>query len=334
VNARGDGVGIEITRSVVRAVRMAREEPGHVVGAAEAPVSRFEDDAAVLDALIRVHGQLGESDAPTRVAWFPDGATMQRLDATGRSGPELNAMRHELVQSGGITSTMLVELDVRRWMLALRWDHQAAQRLEHLVERAGFVDASVEPAPVTLGRVVPSTTVVARRDAADDQSWVAIYDVGVPLAAGNVPQASREFPDLALAAHVTGTHRLDDILGGPELAETVDGMASAALATAGRSGELALGLMVAGSPYPPFPAHDLRAPQRQCVALGAAAGAAGLAGRLRPVDVLAPTTSAPPSMRRPWAIEQVVELPPPVRARRRPWWRRGSGLVTGGRRPS
>ena len=72
--------------------------------------------------------------------------------------------------------------------------------------------------------------------------------------------------------------------------------------------------MLADVPYPPFPAHDLRAPQRQAVALGAAAGAAGLAGRLRPVDVLAPTgAQRAPDTRRPWAIERVVELPPRVR---------------------
>jgi hypothetical protein len=311
VSARGDGIGIEVTRSVVRGVRMAREQIGHVVAASEAPISRFDDDAAVLDALIRVHAQLGHTEAPTRVAWFPDGATMQRLDATGRSGPELNVMRHELARTGGITSTMLVELDARRWMLALRWDHQAAQRLEQLVERAGFVDASVEPAPVTLGRVLSTATVVARR---------------------NVPQASREHPELALASEVSALHRLDDILGGPELADTVDDLASGALGDAARTGELALGLAVAGSPYPPFPAHDLRAPQRQCVALGAAAGAAGLAGRLRPVDVLAATSAAPPTVRRPWAIEQVVTLPPPVRPRRASWWRRQRDAVVAERR--
>jgi hypothetical protein len=332
VSARGDGIGIEVTRSVVRGVRMAREQIGHVVAASEAPISRFDDDAAVLDALIRVHAQLGHTEAPTRVAWFPDGATMQRLDATGRSGPELNVMRHELARTGGITSTMLVELDARRWMLALRWDHQAAQRLEQLVERAGFVDASVEPAPVTLGRVLSTATVVARRDAAEGHSWVAIYDAGAPVAAGNVPQASREHPELALASEVSALHRLDDILGGPELADTVDDLASGALGDAARTGELALGLAVAGSPYPPFPAHDLRAPQRQCVALGAAAGAAGLAGRLRPVDVLAATSAAPPTVRRPWAIEQVVTLPPPVRPRRASWWRRQRDAVVAERR--
>jgi hypothetical protein len=248
---------------------------------------------------------------------------MQRLDATGNTGPELNSMRHDLAERAGITSTMLVEAQARRWMLVLRWDHVAASRLERLLERAGFVDASVEPAPVAFGRVIGTTTPVARRDASNGHSWAAVFDAGVPIAATSVPQASREYPGIAVAAEVNALHRLDDVLGAPELADLVDEIAATAIASTGRSGELHLQLVLADVPYPPFPAHDLRAPQRQAVALGAAAGAAGLAGRLRPVDVLAPT-GAPRTAdtRRPWAIERIIELPPRVRARRQPWWRR------------
>ncbi len=324
---RGDGIGLEVTTSVVRGVRLDQDEPGRVVAAAEAPISRFDDEAAVLDALVRVHGQLGDMAgihaATTRAAWFPVGSTMQRLDATGHTGPELNSMRHDLAERAGITSTMLVEAQARRWMLVLRWDHIAASRLERLLERAGFVDASVEPAPVAFGRVIGTTTPVARRDASNGHSWAAVFDAGVPIAATSVPQASREYPGMAIAAEVNGLHRLDDVLGAPELADLVDEIAATAIASTGRSGELELQLVLADVPYPPFPAHDLRAPQRQAVALGAAAGAAGLAGRLRPVDVLSPT-GAPRAAdtRRPWAIERIIELPPRVRASRRPWWRR------------
>lgn len=334
---RGDGIGLEVTTSVVRGVRLDQDEPGRVVAAAEAPISRFDDEAAVLDALVRVHGQLGgmagAHAATTRAAWFPVGSTMQRLDATGSTGPELNSMRHDLAERAGITSTMLVETQARRWMLVLRWDHVAASRLERLLERAGFVDASVEPAPVAFGRVIGPTTPVARRDASNGHSWAAVFDAGVPIAATSVPQASREYPGMAVAAEVHALHRLDDVLGAPELADLVDEIAATAIASTGRSGELQLHLVLADVPYPPFPAHDLRAPQRQAVALGAAAGAAGLAGRLRPVDVLAPTgAQRPPDTRRPWAIERVIELPPRVRATRRPWWRRIGPLAQSGSR--
>jgi hypothetical protein len=329
---RGDGIGLEVTTSVVRGVRLDQDEPRRVVAAGEASISRFDDEAAVLDALVRVHGQLGDPSrshpSTTRASWFPVGSTMQRLDATGRTGPELNAMRHDLAERAGITSTMLIEVEARRWMLVLRWDHVAANRLERLLERAGFADASVEPAPVAFGRVVGMTTPVARRDASNGHSWAAVYDAGVPIAATTVPQASREYPGMAIAVGATALHRLDDVLGAAELADLVDEIAAAAIASTGKTGELDLQLVLASDPYPPFPPHDLRAPQRQAVALGAAAGAAGLAGRLRPVDVLAPTGSpSAADIRRPWAVERVVELPPRVRARRRPWWRRFGPLA-------
>jgi hypothetical protein len=332
VTRRGAGIGLEVTTSIVRGVRLEPDEPGRVVAAAEAPISRFDDDDAVLDAFVRVHGQLGDSTgnhaATTRAAWFPVGCTMQRLDATGSTGPELNAMRHDLAERAGITSTMLTEVEARRWMLVLRWDHIAADRLEKLLERAGFVDASVEPAPVALGRVIRLTTPAARRESSNGHSWAAVYDARVPIAATSVPQASREYPGLAIADEVSGLHRLDEVLDAPALADLVDEIAAAAIAATGKSGQLDLRLVLAGDPYPPFPAHDLRAPQRQAVALGAAAGAAGLAGRLRPVDVHTPTGGARAvDTRRPWAVERIVHLPPRVRAHRLPWWRRRGPLA-------
>lgn len=326
VTRRGDGIGLELTSTVIRGVRLATDEPGRVAAAAEAPIHRPDDDGAIVDALVRVNGQLGQEPVPARVGWFPNRCTMQRRDATGLTGPELNAMRRHLVETAGVTSTMLVEIDARRWMLALRWDHHTAGRLEQLVERAGFVDVTVEPAPVALARVLGGNAVVARRDAADDQSWTVILDGYVPIAAASVASAQHPYPDLIVTSSAHGLHQLDDVLGGTELADVVDIVASDAIAAFGRRGELNLGLTVSSrEPYPPFPAHDLRAPQRQAVALGAAVGAAGLAGRLRPVDVLSPTTTSS-EIRRPWAIERVVDLPErdlaPRRPRPRPRWRR------------
>ncbi len=64
-------------------------------------------------------------------------------------------------------------------------------------------------------------------------------------------------------------------------------------------------LVAAGRPHPDFPAHDVRSADRLCAALGAAVGAAGLAGRLRPVDMLLPPTPVIEESERPWAIERV-----------------------------
>ena len=324
---RGDGIGLEVTTSVVRGVRLDQDEPGRVVAAAEAPISRFDDEAAVLDALVRVHGQLGDMAgihaATTRAAWFPVGSTMQRLDATGQHRPRAQhhaprprrASRHHIDDADrGAGSAM----DARVAMGSRRGESPgAAARARRFRRRVGRTGA---------GRVWPCgrrMTPVARRDASNGHSWAAVFEAGVPIAATSVPQASREYPGMAIAADVDALHRLDDVLGAPELADLVDEIAATAIASTGKSGELHLQLVLADDPYPPFPAHDLRAPQRQAVALGAAAGAAGLAGRLRPVDVLSPT-GAPRAAdtRRPWAIERIVELPPRVRARRRPWWRR------------
>ena len=87
-----------------------------------------------------------------------------------------------------------------------------------------------------------------------------------------------------------------------------------------------IAIRVGDSPYPDYPDADVRAARRQCVALGAAIGAAGLSGPLRPVDTV---NAASPhdtmiEVRRPWAIERVPastdpttgELSRPTRRRR------------------
>ena len=326
---RGAGVGLEVTATVVRGVRLVDPDdmsdhrgPARVAAAAEAPITRTSDDDATLDALVRVLAQLEGAGTATRVAWFPAGATMQRIDATGLSGSELNSLRHHLVDHHAIDSTMLVELGARRWMLALRWDHRAAGRLEVLAERAGFVDPSVEPGPVALGRCLPPATPVARRDAAADQSWAAIFDSGTPIAATAVPAASRQFPGIALAGSVVGLHRLDEVLTAPALGDVVDDLTASALADF--ASEAAL--VVIGEPYPPYPGHDLRSASRLAVSLGAAIGASGLAGPARPVDVLSPVTVGDERVARPWAIERIAQAPAlrrPAQRRPRPRWVRG-----------
>lgn len=312
MSVRGDGIGLDVVSTGVRAVRLGRDEPGRVEAVADVPIVRFDDHAAVFDALVRVRGRLGTRPIPTRVAWFPNRSTMQRLDVTGLTGPELNRIRHDLAGSSGITSTMLIDADARRWMLALRWDHREAWRLQELVERAGFVDVSVEPAPVAVERVLGRDTTVVRRDASADRSWAAIFDESVPVAATSVDADGREHPGLTLTAEVIDLFSLDQVLGEAQLADDLGRIVHGAFDGSERSDALGLQLQLLGDPYPPFPAHDLRAPERLAVALGAALGAAGLAGRLRPVDVLTSTSRADSSVARPWAIERRTDTPPPV----------------------
>ena len=303
---RGDGIGLEIGTTVLRAVRMSADEPDLVAAVSEVAIGRPDDNTMTIDALIRARAQVGAVDVPTRIAWFPGGATLQRLDATGRTGIELNEMRHELAERLDIGSTMLIDADARRWMIALKWDHAAAWRLQELVERAGFVDVDLEPAPVAAQRVLPREMGVVRRDAESGHSWAGAYDEAGPVAAASVAPGSREYPGLATAPAAVGLHHLSEVLDEAELDAELGRIVGATLGRRSGTDELGAKLRVAETSYPPFPAHDLRAPQRVVVALGAAIGAAGLAGRLRPVDVLAPTGQPSDMMPRPWAIERVV----------------------------
>ncbi|MDX2380773.1 MAG: hypothetical protein QNM02_13560 [Acidimicrobiia bacterium] len=302
---RGDGIGLEVGPTVVRAVRLSADGADPVAAVSEVVIARPDDNSTIVDALVRARGQLGLVDAPTRLAWFPQGATLQRLDATGRSGTELNEMRHDLAERHDIGSTMLIDAAARRWMITLGWDHAGAWRLQELVERAGFVDVEVEPAPVAAQRVLPREAGVVRRDAEPALSWAGSYDEAGPVAVITVPIGSREHPGLAMAPAAVGLHHLDDVLADPELAAALGRIVGTTLDQRSGPSEPNVSLRIADTPYPPFPPHDLRAARRIVVALGAAVGAAGLAGRLRSVDVLAPTAQIPDMMPRPWAIEQV-----------------------------
>jgi hypothetical protein len=112
-------------------------------------------------------------------------------------------------------------------------------------------------------------------------------------------------------------HRLSELLSEAELGDVTASIVDDALhrdegdnsAAGQRSGQLATAdaLRVLGEPYPPYLDHDLRAPQRVAVALGSAVGAAGLAGRLRPVDVMSPAPDIGGSLPKPWAIERVMD---------------------------
>ena len=116
-----------------------------------------------------------------------------------------------------------------------------------------------------------------------------------------------------------GLHRLDEMLTDADLADEVTRLSGTSLGTASGSGELDVRLRLLDEPYPPFPAHDLRAPQRLAVALGAAVGAAGLAGRIRPVDVTATRVNTA-GIPRPWAVERVTDVSSEIEAPKVPWW--------------
>ena len=130
---------------------------------------------------------------------------------------------------------------------------------------------------------------------------------GVVVAAAALDSIGRMSPGLSCSNAALSAGWFDDLDEPTELVAEINRLLEDAA-------PVECDLHLADAAYPPFPPHDLRAPQRQCVALGAAVGAAGLTGRLRPVDVLLPMATALNPFDRPWAIERVSNLPEPRQA--------------------
>jgi hypothetical protein len=302
--ARGNGVGLEITGRLVRGVVLGSDEPGRLVAAAEVGIENQHDDRTVLDSLVRLRIELGEPSASTRVGVFPPRSTLERRDVTGLTGAELNRQRSELAVHRALSSTVLVDEGPRRWLIAVHWNETFVRRWEELVERAGFHDVTMEPSPQALARVVPSGTTRIRRNAATDESFEMIMSGRNPVAAAAVDSIGQRPPSLSSGGQPIADTWFDGFDDPADLVAEIRSLVEADI-----DDERAADLELAGEPYPAYPPHDLRAPERQCVALGAALGAAGLAGRLRPVDMVLPPVSAALDSERPWAVERLSSLP-------------------------
>jgi hypothetical protein len=302
--ARGDGVGVEVTHGIVRGVRLGSTQPERLVAAAEVAISNHLDDRALVDAFVRLRAELGDPSVPTRLATFPPGATLSRVDATGLVGSDLNALRSDLARARNASSSVLVDDGPRRWLIGVSWDDTEIRRLEELAERAGFVDVAVDPSPLALARVLDGRITYVRRDAATEESFGAVTSDGVVVAAAALESIGRMTPGLGCSDADMSVGWFDDVDQPIELVAEIQRLLEDAP-------PVECGLRLADVPYAAFPPHDLRAPERQCVALGAALGAAGLAGRLRPVDMLLPVVTTSSDLERPWAIERVSNLPAP-----------------------
>ena len=302
--ARGNGVGLEITGRLIRGVVLGAGEPGRLVAAAEVGLESQQDDRAILDSLVRLRIELGEPSASTRVGLFPPRSTLERRDVTGFTGAELNHQRSELAAHRSLSSTVLVDEGPRRWLLAVHWDEAFVRRWEELIERAGFTDVTVEPSPQALSRVVPTGATRVRRNAARDESFEMIVSGRNPVAAAAVDSIGQRPPSLSSGFQPVADTWFEGFDEPADLVAEIRNLVEADIDDQHPSD-----LDLAGTPYPAYPPHDLRAPERQCVALGAALGAAGLAGRLRPVDMVLPPVSAARDIERPWAVERLSSLP-------------------------
>ncbi len=326
--ARGDGVGIEIADSVIRGVRLRHDVTGRLAAAAEFSVN-LADDNSTLDALVLLRAELGEPDEPARIATFPDGAMLQRIDITGRSGPNLNELRSKLDRLHRINSTVVIEDGPRRWLLLIRWDAQAVRRLEDLAERAGFIDVTIEPSPLALARVAGPGATFVRRFVAQGDAHRMVVRNRLPVAAVGAVAVGHSHPRVEISSIDVSLAYFDDFLTDPALGEIIDRIDERAttktesergvpdqrdpsIDVPGRGSPDATadaGLQLVDVAYPPFPAHDQRSGHRQAVALGAAVGAAGLAGPLRPVDMIISSVAVDDQFDRPWAIEELSPLP-------------------------
>ncbi|MEL6892056.1 MAG: hypothetical protein AAFP84_10690 [Actinomycetota bacterium] len=306
--ARGDGVGIEVANGVVRGIRLRHDVPDRVSHAVELPIT-LDDELQGLDTMLVLWAELGEPVEPTRVALFPVGSMLQRIDVTGRTGPELAALRTSLLRRRGFDSSVVVDDGPRRWLIVIGWDAALVRRIEQLVERAGFLDVSVEPSPLAFARVVPAACTVGRRVASASDGFLCVVERRVPVAAASADFTARPHPDVDLGTPSLPAPWFEDLVDAAVLDDLLARSSAAVDLAAGTIPQPARAeAAVGGTPYPPFPVHDVRAIERQIVAVGAAAASSGLAASARPVDMIA---GADPADRfdRPWVWERVSALP-------------------------
>lgn len=305
------GVGIELCSNLLRGVTL---DPGGngVRHAAEVALTAHGNDQMLLDAMIRLRADLGADMLPARLATFPSGSWMRRIDVTGRTGPELNALRTDIDRRFRAASTLLVDDGPRRWFQVIHWPDAGIRRIEIIAERAGFVEVAVEPSPVALGRSLDRSISIATRYANVDEAFATGLSHGIPVAAVSLDATGHLHPDLQLSQSDFSPELFDELVRGDAVAEQIDILRTRSTACDPDSDDGHL--RIDGDLIAHFPPHDLRSTARQCVAIGAAIGATGLAGRIRPVDIITDAPAQTPLHRRPWVVEQIPTVEPAASA--------------------
>lgn len=313
---RGDGIGIEVLPESLRGVRLQQDAPGRVAKVASVACDS-NNDLTLLDGLTRLRTLLDEAGEPTRVCMWSTDCQIQSLDVTGWSTTELNLHRAKVTDT---SATIEMASSARRLLTHLRCDMIRHRRVERLVRQAGFDLEAIEPTPLAIARLVPSYTLRLVSGRGEAQPWVAVVHDRIVLAAAPI----------AVAADTDSSRHPTELVGASWSA-SVDELRERLLASAElRSvvnqplGQAApLGLNLVGDAYPEFPdTHPAWGP-RLAGALGAAVAAAGLAGRIHPLQPLvAPHAFSDDGGV--WVIERVGDVDPPIEVSepRRRWWRR------------
>ena len=319
-----DGLGIEVTSTVVRGVRLTNDSAARLAHAAEFPIVAH-DLGSTLDALILLRAELDEVDGPTRIATFPRDTVMQRIDITGRSNNEIDRLRSSVRDSDDAASTWIADDGPRRWLSAIRWNEPFIDRLIALAVRAGFHDIAVEPSAVAMARISPPDATYVRRLVAQGEAFHAVISNRLPVVALPTAVRGRAHPDVDVAAPPVSLAMFDDRLDEAELAASLDRIATRA--DDDRAGPRELGAL-SGWETDTYPDHDVRSAKRQFVAIGAAIGASGRAGpisALHRIDRRDHRLSVADPADRPWAIEELQPTAPSSTsdpsARRGRWFR-------------
>lgn len=301
-SARVRGVGIEWAERLLRGVRIGAEGADRISSAAEFPIGTAGDEE-LLDALILLYAELGSPEEPTRIAAFPPGSVLQRTDVTGRDHAEVRDIRTQAGASSMATS-MIVADGPRRWLLLIRWDDEAIERIRRLAERAGFVDVAVEPSALSIARVAGADATYVRRLVAQGEAHHAVVSNRLPVAAMSTTAPGRVHPDVDISRAPVSLSAFDEPLDDSELAAFIAHVADHITPDAGAPTVLDL----AGIDAVAHPDHDVRSPKRQVVALGAAVGAAGLSGPLESLHRVGPRAGfGGDPFDRPWAIERLAD---------------------------
>lgn len=314
-------VGIEITSTVVRGVRLTTESDARLAHAAEFPIVSG-DPASLLDGLTLLRAELGEMDAPTRIATFPRDAVMQRTDITGRSSGEVDSLRSAVRDRDNAASTWVADDGPRRWLSSIRWNEPFIDRVIALAGRAGFHDIDVEPSPTAIARISSADATYVRRLVEQGEAFHAVISNRLPVAALSTAVRGRAHPDLDAAAPQISFALFDDPLEDVELAASIDRIATQA--DRDRTDHNNPGAL-SGWEADAYPDHDVRSAKRQYVAMGAALGASGRFGPIEPLhrlDSRDRRISVADPADRPWAIERIQPGTPSASEQPRPSTRR------------
>lgn len=296
-------IGIEITGTVVRGVRLTTGSDAHIAHAAEFPIVA-RDPASLLDGLTLLHAELVEVDAPTRIATFPRDTVMQRTDITGRSNGEVDSLRSALRDQDNTASTWVAEDGPRRWLSSIRWNESYIDGVIASAARAGFHDVDVEPSPVAIARISATGATYVQRLVDQGDAFHAVISNRLPIVALSTAVPGRAHPDVDVAAPSISFELFDDHLDDVELAESIDRIATHVARD--RSDQVGTKSLT-GWEADEYPDHDVRSAKRQFVALGAAIGASGRVGpieALHRIDSRDHRVSVAEPADRPWAIEQ------------------------------